>query len=269
MRKAVGIICAIIIVLTVIIAAGHAASLKIETEEIDLDAGASGVRILQVSDAHFPRCFLSASELSALIASQKPDCIVFTGDVADGEATKDDVAALKDFFLASSALCPCFLVIGNHEIGSDQLDFFDETARKCGITVLLNEIVTKKIKNIDFAFIGLSDGYLYEEKTFVSLPPLVGKRKILLSHRPEKFETYASAPASIKPDVVFSGHAHGGLFRMGNSALYAPNQGLFPKYTSGLYEKNGVKMIVSRGLGVSGVDFRCFNKYHLPVVTIS
>ena len=264
-----GIICAIVIVFAVIIAAGHVASQKIETEEIDLSTGASGVRILQVSDAHFPRCFLSASDLSSLISEQRPDCIVFTGDIADGEATKDDIAALKDFFLSASALCPCFLVIGNHEIGSDELDFFVETASKCGITVLLNKIVTMKIKNVDFAFIGLTDGYLYEEKTFVSLPPLAGKRKILLSHRPEKFEAYASAPASIKPDVVFCGHAHGGLFRMGNSALYAPNQGLFPKYTSGLYEKNGVKMIVSRGLGVSGVDFRCFNKYHLPVVTVS
>lgn len=266
MRKALGIICVIVIVVAVIIGVGNAVSRKVETEEIELNTG--GARILHISDTHFPNCFLSVGELSDLISSQKPDCIVFTGDIADGSATKEDISAIAPLFLAASSLCPCFLVIGNHEIGSTELDFFVETAKKNGINVLLNEIKTVKIKNVDFAFIGLSDGYLYEEKTFGNIPSLVGKKKILLSHRPEKFETYVSAPEKIKPDVVFCGHAHGGLFRMGNSALYAPNQGLFPKYTSGLHEKDGVKMIVSRGLGVSGVDFRCFNKYHIPVATV-
>lgn len=261
-------LCAIIITVTVILAAGYAASRKLETEEIKLAPDAAGIRIVHISDTHFPDCFVSSNTLEKTIKELNPDCIVFTGDIADGNATREDISALGSFFNSLSAVCPCYLVIGNHEIGSEELNYFVSLARKSRINVLLNEITFARIKNTDLAFIGLSDGYKYEEKTFPSVPELAGRTKILLTHRPEKFDSYIAASETIRPDIVFSGHAHGGLFRIGKSALYAPNQGLFPKYTSGLYEKEGVKMIVSRGLGVSGVDFRCFNKYHIPIVTL-
>lgn len=68
---------------------------------------------------------------------------------------------------------------------------------------------------------------------------------ILLSHHPEY---YPFIPSSI--DLVLSGHAHGGQWNYYSfkdrrwKGIFAPGQGLFPKYTSGMYGK----MIVSRGL---------------------
>ena len=54
--------------------------------------------------------------------------------------------------------------------------------------------------------------------------------QILLSHRPELLSLYSE----YEFDVVFSGHAHGGQFRLPFvGGLMAPDQGLFPKYTSG------------------------------------
>ena len=85
---------------------------------------------------------------------------------------------------------------------------------------------------------------------------------LVLSHRPEKFEEYAET----KADLVLCGHAHGGQIRIGKISLYAPEQGSFPKYTSGMYEKNGTKMFVSSGLGDTIIIPRINNPHELNII---
>jgi predicted MPP superfamily phosphohydrolase len=71
--------------------------------------------------------------------------------------------------------------------------------------------------------------------------------------------------------LVFSGHAHGGQFRIPflKKGIIAPNQGLFPKYTSGLYSSNnGIQVMVSRGLGNSIIPIRINNRPHLPIIRL-
>lgn len=84
---------------------------------------------------------------------------------------------------------------------------------------------------------------------------------LVLCHRPELFLNYAQTDA----DVILCGHAHGGQIRIGNTALYAPQQGMFPPYTSGLYERNGTKLYVSRGLGDTVIWPRIHNPHELNV----
>ena len=67
-------------------------------------------------------------------------------------------------------------------------------------------------------------------------------------------------------DFVFTGHAHGGQFRIPflNIGLMSPSQGLFPKYTSGIkYAKSSEKgktgVIISRGIGNTNIPIRLFN----------
>lgn len=70
-------------------------------------------------------------------------------------------------------------------------------------------------------------------------------------------------------DVVFSGHAHGGQFRLPFvGGVIAPDQGLFPKYTSGTHKDNNTTMIVNRGLGNSIIPIRIFNRPEIVVVTL-
>ena len=89
--------------------------------------------------------------------------------------------------------------------------------------------------------------------------------KILLSHRPEYVETYVAK----KMDVTFSGHAHGGQFRIpGIGGFISPGQGLFPKLTSGVHENDGSHLVISRGLGNSSFPIRIFNKPEIVVVTL-
>ena len=79
---------------------------------------------------------------------------------------------------------------------------------------------------------------------------------LLLSHRPELFDTYVDQDV----DLVLSGHAHGGQFRLPFiGGLVAPNQGLFPEYDAGIYTEGNTNMLVSRGVGNSILPFRINN----------
>lgn len=89
---------------------------------------------------------------------------------------------------------------------------------------------------------------------------------LLLSHRPELFDIYAEA----KLDLVLTGHAHGGQFRLPLiGGLAAPNQGLLPKYDAGIFKDGDTNMIVSRGIGNSIIPLRFNNPPEVVVVRLT
>ena len=88
---------------------------------------------------------------------------------------------------------------------------------------------------------------------------------ILLSHRPELFDLYVDTGM----DLVFSGHAHGGQFRLPLvGGLVAPNQGFIPEYDAGQFTEENTTMIVSRGVGNSIIPIRVNNRPEIVVVTL-
>ena len=90
---------------------------------------------------------------------------------------------------------------------------------------------------------------------------------LLLIHAPDNFEDYAR----LGFDLVLCGHTHGGQWRIPGllNGIYAPGQGLFPKYAGGLYEKDGTTMIVSRGLAKESTYIpRIFNRPELVIIDI-
>jgi predicted MPP superfamily phosphohydrolase len=267
MRKVLTAVVVILVVVTVVIAIGNAVSNSLDTEKITVNTGKStGFTAVIIGDMHYPYNRVSLDEILSASKNADADFIFLTGDILDGEAKENDVSALAAFLKKLCALAPCFGVIGNHEIGSDYLYDYLAAAESAGVIMLLNKTVTVGLRDTNISITGLSDGYPYTESTTgISAVPS-SYCKVLLSHRPEKFEEYVE-DETLRPDVIFCGHAHGGAARLGKLALYAPNQGLFPKYTSGAYEKNGATMIVTRGLGANA-DFRVFNRYHIPIVTI-
>ena len=94
-----------------------------------------------------------------------------------------------------------------------------------------------------------------------------GAVDILLCHFPDKLRIFAENGVPL----TFCGHTHGGQFRIPllDIALYAPGQGWFPEYTTGLYEQDGSYMIVSRGLGNSSFPFRIHNPPEVVVADIT
>ena len=94
--------------------------------------------------------------------------------------------------------------------------------------------------------------------------------KLVLCHYPENFKAIGNKSYyNYKFDVMFSGHAHGGQFRLPFiGGLYAPAQGILPKYTAGYHEGKNNGLIISRGLGNSGFPLRLFNRPEIVVLTI-
>lgn len=91
------------------------------------------------------------------------------------------------------------------------------------------------------------------------------KYDILIAHTPDHFDDYVS----FGPDMVLSGHLHGGIIGIpGVGGLISPQLKLFPKYDHGMYDRDGVKMIVSRGIGWHSIPIRMFNRAEMVVVNI-
>ena len=90
---------------------------------------------------------------------------------------------------------------------------------------------------------------------------------MLLTHRPERVGNYRGSGF----DQVVAGHAHGGQVRIPGilNGLFAPNQGLFPKYAGGQYSQSDTIMIVSRGLARESTRIpRIFNRPELLLIEL-
>ncbi len=228
------------------------------------------LKIAHISDVHIPNNVYSFEKLINVLKIEKPDFIVLTGDLIY-KHNKIDEVQLGKLCLRLSEVTKTFAVTGNHEIWNNDVKRWNEILKSNNVKVLDNKVEMFKKNNSEVAVIGLKEGCKYSEEFLECKDLKCNVTKILLSHRPEKFDTHCSSPDSIRPDLILSGHSHGGQFRIPfiNKAIYAPNQGFFPKYSSGHYiSANNVQMVVSRGLSNSGFPVRINNRIHLPIIKL-
>lgn len=222
-----------------------------------------GFKIVQISDLHNAKFGSDNSRLLNKIRQQAPDIIVITGDIIHASPMENALS----FARQASRIALTYYVPGNHERRIDYEPLFDGL-RDAGVILLLNQSAVIQKGDAQLNLIGIEDPTFYPDDTIEDkLRPLIQKNayNILLSHRPEQFDTYVSCGA----DLTFTGHAHGGQFRLPLiGGLFAPGQGLFPKYDAGIFECGKAKMIVSRGLGNSAFPFRLFNRPEIVVVTL-
>ena len=222
-----------------------------------------GFKILQVSDLHNKEFGKDQKILVSLTKEIAPDIIVVTGDLIDSNHT--DIKAAIDYISQAVLIAPVYFVTGNHEIWSEQYTVLAVELVKYGVIILDNKSIILTRNGAEISLIGLPDGDVISKES-ETVFDFAGKIFcILLSHRPELLNEYAQKEV----DLVFAGHAHGGQIRIPFlGGLFAPNQGLFPKYTSGIYTQADTTMVVSRGLGNSVIPVRVFNRPELVVVSL-
>ncbi|WP_203246693.1 metallophosphoesterase [Sporosarcina beigongshangi] len=233
----------------------------------------NGYKIVQLSDLHDAMFGDSHAEVVDKVKMIAPDVIFITGDFIDSNRYNLEQSLLLVKRLQGVA--PMYYVTGNHEIATNDIERIKDALEDLGVRVLSDEaeIITSNQRG-GIAIGGIEDpllSYLDDEEAvktsmnqaFEHVPNQMFK--ILLSHRPEQFEAYVEQGM----DVIFSGHAHGGQFRIpGFGGLVSPGQGWFPTYTAGVHNKDGSQMVVSRGLGNSIIPIRIFNQPEIIVVTL-
>jgi predicted MPP superfamily phosphohydrolase len=148
---------------------------------------------------------------------------------------------------------------------------------KAGVVILENQKVQITREGESITLMGIEDpsfkeDYLFGDSESVARQAIEDLKNesdgytVLLSHRPELFDLYVDTGI----DLVFSGHAHGGQFRLPLiGGLVAPNQGLFPKYDAGQFTEDNTTMIVSRGVGNSIIPIRINNRPEIIVARLT
>ncbi|WIV13352.1 metallophosphoesterase [Proteiniborus sp. MB09-C3] len=230
-------------------------------------------KIIHISDLHNKSFGKNQKHLINQIKDEKPNIIVITGDLIDSRRYNEYIA--MQFVKEAVKIAPVYYVTGNHEMRSGKFKSLEEQLINAGAKVLRNswEKIDSYgqsiiIAGIDDPYTGIRyrepivmDKYLQEIKEGLD----ENSFKILLSHRPERIDAYAAYGF----DLVFSGHAHGGQFRIPFlGGLVVPNQGFLPKYTSGVHKVNNTTMVISRGLGNSIVPQRIFNRPEIIVAEL-
>ncbi|SKA79193.1 hypothetical protein SAMN05443428_10315 [Caloramator quimbayensis] len=249
----------------------YTSSIKVKNSKIPNEF--QGFRIIHLSDLHSKRFGKNQRYLISKVRSQKPDIIVFTGDLVDRRRYDENppIELIRELV----KIAPVYYVTGNHENWSDNFKSLETKLINYKVNVLHNEYKEIKIKNSSIYIAGIDDpsietksysGYSITERELKKCTANLNKNKfkILLAHRPELINLYCDYGF----DLIFSGHAHGGQVRIPFiGGVVAPNQGFFPKYTSGLYNYKKSSLVVSRGLGNSVFPFRILNCPNIVVVT--
>ena len=234
------------------------------------------LRIAVVADLHSraPDAVIGA------VKQIKPDIICVAGDLTEAldgtmdEKNENGFAALEQM----RAIAPVFYAPGNHEVGASHAHMrkYPIEAGSVRITpqnrARIDQSGAEFLENAFVLYKGIAIGGLgtgmIEPDGKPRLEDLADffdhdGYQILICHHPEYYAKYLRDTSA---DLVISGHAHGGQWRILGRGVYAPDQGIFPKYTSGVHEG---RLIISRGTAnTAGIIPRFFNPREVVCITI-
>ena len=261
-------------------------SFVVKSYVIESDKLTKNMRFCLLSDLH-EQSFgkdKSNEKLINEIDRQKPDAIVVAGDLltAHHNPGKQSTEVPVKLLGKLSGRYPVYIANGNHEyklmacpeyFGSFYANYEKELS-DIGVSILHNESVYLKEYNIKITGLELEYDYFKKFKKYPlqmeHLSKLIDKPdenkfNLLIAHNPQYFDEYARWGA----DLTVSGHVHGGIMRLPIiGGVISPAYQLFPKYDGGLFDIDGRKMVLSRGLGTHTIKVRVFNPGELDVIDL-
>lgn len=232
------------------------------------------LRLALVSDFHSGSGQWSGKALARIVLNEQADALLIAGDHFDRKGEIDEGLALITEVVPH---IPVFFVTGNHEEGrSDRVEMVEEL-RACGVAVLDNEGAAFQAAGQRIEVLGFKDVAAFADRddwVWAAGSPLkegpVDRQayRVVLSHRPEQVDFYNQLQAHL----VLCGHAHGGQWRLPViGGVFAPGQGLFPRFSRGIYtcgKKHPYHLIVSAGFAVHPLVPRIANRPELVMVDI-
>lgn len=220
-------------------------------------------------------------EILTVLEYEQPDLILVPGDLT--EWLQGDVATTHrpglGFLSEAVKIAPTFYSLGNHEIGACHRHL-----RRAGRVPMEARAVSEAWRSIiaesgavllDDTWVtwrgltigGIGSGLWNPDRkpdvakirTFAALPGY----KLLMCHHPEYYQRYIQ---NLDVDLIVAGHAHGGQWRLFGRGVYAPDQHLFPRYTSGVHDG---RLVISRGTANTIAPIpRFFNPREVVVITV-
>lgn len=261
---------------------------KVDNVDVKIDGlpkSFEGFQIVQLSDLHlgsFSDKFAGFSKMIKIVNAQKPDLIIFSGDMVNSYA--DESTPWIDQFSDLRARYGKFAVMGNHDYG-DYVYWKNDSMRNQNITQLKKNISEMGFDILDnesrfvvidgdtLNVIGVENwgerGFKKAGKLDVAMRNIAQSPSILLSHDPSHWRAQV---LNTEIDLTFSGHTH--AMQMGVDLPFfrwSPSQYIYPEYR-GLYSVDNKYLHVSAGQGyigfagrvglrpvISVITLRCFN----------
>ena len=238
-----------------------------------LPAGLDGLRVLHVSDTHFPANGASLERFAELIAEAEYDIVFASGDYVETAAGWD--SAVEAFSLLHAPF-GVYASLGAHDYLSPistMAEWSDAMRRRAlggrrrlvdpapfvkrlenlGVRVLRNEWTQTEISGEILRISGAGDDSVGMARLDRALPPETEPGlTVLLTHSPD-----ALLRLQHPPPLSFCGHTHGGQIRIpGYGAPVRHSQLVDRRQTAGVFQRNGAQVIVSQGFGTAIVPLR-------------
>lgn len=235
-----------------------------------------GLKIAHIGDIHKRKFGRDNSRICRRIAAEKPDIILISGDLVS--RTCSDFTLAGDFVRQLVKIAPVFMVMGNHEndLPGEYSQELVKILSYAGVRLLRNssECVETGGRRLCICGLELESGVYKKNGSYRSLdvPELDEIRQklgdkpseetVLLVHSPFFAELYAQWGA----DFAVCGHVHGGSVKIPftNIGILSPERKFFPKYSKGVYQVGGMKLLLTSGIG----KLRLFNAPEIVIYTL-
>ncbi len=215
-----------------------------------------------ISDLHGHEFGTENEDLINKIAEEEPDIIMMDGDFIDSEDSTDKIETL---IYNLSSIAPVYFALGNQEYdyieatGIDLVNVIEQAGAivldENYVDVTINDQIIRIGGLYDYAFANdesaSTDEDLMDPEVYSFLKDFEDTQSltIMMSHRPDSF-IFGEASTTWHIDLVVSGHTHGGQVRLPVlGGLWAPDQGFFPTYDMGMFEKDLIYIVITSGLG--------------------
>lgn len=217
-----------------------------------LPKGTRPIRIVQVSDLHSDPEPRLEERLPGIVAAQKPDLIVFTGDAANGLA---GMAVARRCLSAVAEIAPTFGVMGNWDFPG----LYDGT----GVRLLHAQAVKVDVRGVQFWLGGVAFGSETSlPRAFDGVPR--GALAVFLYHTPDLI--YELAEHQV--DLCLSGHTHGGQVALPFYGALVTLSRFGKRFEAGLYRVGEAWLYVNRGIGMEGGSLPRVRFWSRPEVTV-
>lgn len=230
---------------------------RVRIETMKLPRGTRPIRLVHISDLHSDPNVRLEERLPEVIAAERPDLIVFTGDSIN---SPDGLPVLRNCLTRLAQVAPTFVVKGNWDAWFWRgQKLFEET----GVRELKNEAVKLDVGGASIWIVGTPVGGEHNfERIFDALPP--GAFTVFLHHYPDLINEVAAK----KVDLYCAGHTHGGQVALPLYGALITLSKFGKRYESGLYRVDGTHLYVNRGIGMEGGPAPRVRFWARPEVTV-